>query len=692
MFRWDICPHCFTRWVVLVAVSWLCSARFCISSSVNHEEDQSRARVGFTLVDENAFDSTVNSVSHLYPTSRGRGQWERGAWRKREPFPLMQIFKRCIEYGEEPQEIGTEEEEEEGQLSPPVVLLGRSVNTSLSPSDDISAKLTGHSVRPCLEEQLFITLDDPEASLVKGVLEPFGFVPSRGGEGEVVKGPDGTLIWIGCDKCAEVPQRRVQEALERLDPQLINAPSERMTAWVYDAAEPVARCASSSIAVNNRIFFFYHLYALCGHECPGMPLTGRLKDLEPAFREEENTDFRVKGEAALSQVGAQRVGGKSTLKSLRDGGEISLLDQQWVLKDSIKHGGQGKRFLNGTQVMEILNSQNTQEVAAGPLSIDGHWYNRNAEADQCDDTVDQHARDTILPQALRDRGSEVLLNTEVIREKVGVKRLISTLEAVLVHSVLAVQDYYSKFFQAVSGEKGAPLHWHIWFLDFLIDKETGEPKLIDVHDSEHGFGQDFRSEYNDSSIPFEEGDPEPHPLFTDYWTHTHLQLWQSLFQVQGLGPQSDPTSKRLRSRLESLGVPPTAIEYEVRLHRSLGTTLRPVWPPDLSAGLDWFEAFDRSGKPRSRFGSFSKGLRDAMTESQSSDRLTGLVPWPEGADRERLWQRVLSLNNFESNKQKQQALKEWIQKKGEAGGLEPLLEMMQAEIHAAGYKGISNEL
>eukprot|EP00820_Chromera_velia_P010156 Cvel_21671.t1-p1 / transcript=Cvel_21671.t1 / gene=Cvel_21671 / organism=Chromera_velia_CCMP2878 / gene_product=hypothetical protein / transcript_product=hypothetical protein / location=Cvel_scaffold2053:372-5489(-) / protein_length=371 / sequence_SO=supercontig / SO=protein_coding / is_pseudo=false len=371
----------------------------------------------------------------------------------------MLVFKRCIRYEREENRGRVDGHRRNGQdetkgktqetarhREPPSPELGPYIASATGPDssdahfNDTPSTSTGRGA--CVEGQFFATLNDPEASLVKGIVEPLGFRPSIGGEGRIVTGPDGTLIWL--------PGGKREDAVEHLLPSLVDAPSEKLLVWVYDEAEGIVPRCASNILIRPGV---------------GRGGLGRLKELEPYFREAAATSKRnFKAGVFGNETGREK---RETVTGEREyeGAPESPLDHEWVLKHALTHGGGRKRFLTGTQVMDILDQKKSKKVPPGPLRIGGHRYDETLDVDQ-------------IPQIfLHDAGLQ----------------------------------FQFAGFKAESGCKQTNLH-----------------------------------------------------------------------QIQGMGPLplSDETPL---SRLKALGVPEEVVEYEVRIQRSMGTTMRPVWPPDPSA-------------------------------------------------------------------------------------------------------------
>uniref|UniRef100_A0A0G4HW48 Uncharacterized protein n=1 Tax=Chromera velia CCMP2878 TaxID=1169474 RepID=A0A0G4HW48_9ALVE len=665
-------------WFLIDSPSLFSSAS--VTSNLSNETGGEVSSPPFSVVDWEGVREAAWSVRHLFPANQFDSRLSR-TWGKIDRLKESKWF-----------------------------IFRRNVSVSVGPGGERDASESFGQV-----EQKFVVSERIQEGHLKGLvasaLDSFGFQVRRDHNGRMER--------------------------QYLDPEDADAPSDKMLVWNDIKGIVIPKTASNSQPVpwaSNRIFWLYQLRALCGWACPGMALTGRLKDLEPYLRDEKAKAERAKKLTEKLEEGKEKKKGGEE----EDETDESFLDKKWVLKDALAHQGRKKRFLNTSEVFEILDKPESLQVPSGPLSIEGHHYREDLEIDQilqeeieteqihgrafhvrvyavvvdysspliflhdagmavplARARVDEGCRQTNLHMCEKIKGASVLpeedsvLSTEQFlnqsalftreesleeveagkgrgnrKRRGGVRGLLGVIESTVVHSVLAVRDYYSRFFRAASGERSSSLHWHLWFFDFLIDKETGEAKVIDIHDNFHGFPPIFRSSPRKSA--------GSHPLFTDIWASTHFFMWRSLLQIFGLGPGKDPTGSSLRSRImecssdaaaAALHVPDVAVEYELKMKRSQGSTLRPVWPPDAVAATNWFRAFESSGLPESKFGAFTSALREAMTDD--SGVFTGLVEWPEGNDREGLQKEVKG--------EASDSLQKWIQMKEEAGCLEELL-------------------
>uniref|UniRef100_A0A0G4G5F4 Uncharacterized protein n=1 Tax=Chromera velia CCMP2878 TaxID=1169474 RepID=A0A0G4G5F4_9ALVE len=303
------------------------------------------------------------------------------------------------------------------------------------------------------------------------------------------------------------------------------------------------------------------------------------------------------------------------------------------------------------------------------------------------------ANATVLSEEDALMQSQDFFNLPFVQEKTEEERkggmatatkILRTLEAAIVTAVLAVRDYYSQFFTAASGPDKASLHYHIWFFDFLIDS----------------------------------------------WSYTHLLFWKGLFKTFGMGPlsggtdgkgaqeEADPCAYKLRSRMETLrkslslslsassdeegkgqgetaeAIPQAAIEYEVRIRRNQGSSIRPVWPPDDVAGREWVAAFDAAAQPPQKFSAYLSAIKGAMgmTEKSGRDggerRVRGSLEWPlAGEGRQSELEETVGGRKGPGTSLKEKLvrdhvsaeLRRWIDEKRKAGGLEALLVEKEKE-------------
>uniref|UniRef100_A0A0G4IEG0 Uncharacterized protein n=1 Tax=Chromera velia CCMP2878 TaxID=1169474 RepID=A0A0G4IEG0_9ALVE len=457
------------------------------------------------------------------------------------------------------------------------------------------------------------------------------------------------------------------------------------------------------------------MHRLCGDGCPGLPWTRRLVDALPMLRQQhakgESEEWVLKHNTL--HLGRGKWFRNTTgILDIVESGKMPPIDEKkekekWRKGKKVDEPEDAAGPATERQKAEFLRKGGTRKLVLQELieteQIDGHLYHVRAFAfvlhfpepvifffqtptvimaglpvsEGCRKTNSKQCKQSTgggVSQYKRWTFDELFDKEEYPQGHRHAKQMRAAMEAAIVHAVTAVTGYFHDFFAAAGGQEASARRWGLWTFDFLIEKDTFAPKLIDLSQNQHGWGKAYKQKEGKeiqnnatTSADSEETEDEGfHELFDDWWALSHFRIWEGIFQIMGMGNSKDPTSSSLRERLSSLGVPPEVVRYESWIERAQGTNHMPVWPPDRDASSRWFSAWEAGGSIL-QAGTGAPVLREALEASDSFR-----VQWPEGSDRKMLQEKL-------KKRGQQQVLREWIEEKEKAGSLESLLARLDAQ-------------